>query len=260
LGLGPVPTLGIQGLLSIWGYAHGNAGYNTYDQGGVFGLDNPNTNSGTIAGEDAPDTGFSGARGGAYTQDDVNSWANNLTDADRSALAALDEAGKDNPQGPDVSGYTGPTGWSLDENNGWTYTDNFGNTHSQTSFYDTEDQGWSRDTNHGVGYGGYGQGYGSSTQSDDSWSGTNQSAGGGLSSESGGSTDFAAKGGYIKGDKIHGIDDVPGKVKNGQNVMLDGGEYIIPANITEMLGAHNLDRFMKLLGASPKVETKKVGA
>jgi hypothetical protein len=64
-------------------------------------------------------------------------------------------------------------------------------------------------------------------------------------------------GGQVQGDNNPGVDDVATKVRNGQNVMLDGGEYIIPANITEMLGAHNLDRFMKLLGASPKVEMKR---
>jgi hypothetical protein len=66
-----------------------------------------------------------------------------------------------------------------------------------------------------------------------------------------------AKGGRIKGDYKYGIDDVPAKTKSGTRLMLDGGEYIIPAGITSMIGADNLDKFIRAMGGNPKVRRDK---
>jgi hypothetical protein len=223
--------------------------------GDATGASNPNAN---ISAEDRTAEAISGARQGPATVESL------YAAIGPEAFAELNGG----------NGYS-PESWTYNEaTKGWDYTDNNGKTFqggqglggpgvdlgdmwdSITSFFGgnkgAEDQGGTS--------GGRGD-------EDNSWSGTNQSAGdtntddgsdgSGTATAARGGKLPSARGGRVEGDGNHGVDDVATGIKGGPKVMLDGGEYIIPADITEMLGAHNLDRFMKLMGASPKVEMKR---
>jgi hypothetical protein len=228
--------------------------------GDATGASNPNAN---ISAEDRTAEAISGARQGPATVESL------YAAIGPEAFAELNGG----------NGYS-PESWTYNEaTKGWDYTDNNGKTFqggqglggpgvdlgdiwdSITSFFGGDNNGNGNST-----AGSDADGDGTPDGFGDEGSGT-ASQGGAGSGDTSGNSDWnrggaipkigRAAGGQVKGDNQHGVDDVATGIKGGPKVMLDGGEYIIPADITEMLGAHNLDRFMKLMGASPKVEMKR---